>query len=489
MELSLAMKVKLVLRVLALVCVIVSLSMLPPFMIALYDGTGDALPFFVSMSTGIILSCTVLILIGKPEDSSMGIRDGVGITGFSWILASLTGALPYWFSGSVPSYTDAFFETMSGFTTTGATIFSEIEVLPRGILLWRSLTHWIGGMGIIVLSLAVLPFLGVSGMAMYRAEVPGVTAGKVTPRLHQTAARLWGVYVFMTLTETVLLMFGGMNLFDAFCHSCSTIATGGFSTKNDSVAYFNSSYIEWVIIIFMFLSGVNFSLYFLIPKGKIREILEDEELRCYAKITVTAALLVAISLYVTGRAGKLLDTLRRAFFAVISLMTTTGFITENFDIWPEFCRFTFVILMFIGASGGSTGGGFKVSRIQIIYRQMKSDAGRLLHPRAVITPRMNGRPIPRSTIDSTSSFLVMYLLLATVSIAITAALGVDLLTAIAGVITCISNVGPGLEDLGAVKNFGWLPDLVKWLFSFCMLAGRLELFAVFLLFVPETYSR
>ena len=483
------MKIKVVLRVLAFICIIVSAAMLPSLLLSLYDGSIDAGAFAISMSAGLIFSALMLFYTRTSGQLTMGIRDGVGVTGFSWILASMIGALPYWFSGCVPSYTDAFFETMSGFTTTGATIFSEIEILPRGILLWRSLTHWMGGMGIIVLSLAVLPFLGVSGMAMYRAEVPGVTAGKVTPRLHQTAARLWGVYVFMTLIETVLLMFGGMTLFDAFCHSCSTIATGGFSTKNDSIAYFNSAYIEWVIIIFMFLSGVNFSLYFLIPKRKIREILADEELRCYVKIIVTAALLATISFYVTGRAGKLLDTLRRTFFAVLSLMTTTGFVTENFDIWPEFCRFLFVTLMFIGASGGSTGGGFKVSRIQIIYRQMKSDVWRLLHPRAVITPRMNGHPIPASTISSTSSFLVMYLLLFVVSTMITAAAGVDLLTSIGGVITCISNVGPGLEDLGAVKNFGWLPDIVKWLFSFCMLAGRIELFAVFLLFVPETYRK
>ena len=482
------MKIRTVFRVLALICLVVSFAMIPSACLAIYDASEDSWAFLFSMLAGIFTSVVLGLMSDRNTRSAIGIREGVGITGFSWAAASLIGALPYWFSGNA-SYTDAFFETMSGFTTTGATIFTEIESLPRGILLWRSLTHWMGGMGIIVLSLAVLPFLGVTGMEMYKAEVPGVTAEKLTPRLHQTAIYLWGVYVALTLIESVMLCLGGMTLFDAFCHSCSTIATGGFSTKNNSIAYFTSPYIQWVIIIFMFASGVNFSLYFMILQHKIRDALHDEELRSYIMITVIAAFSMSAALYFSGSFMGLEHTLRRTFFHVVSVMTTTGFIVEDYNLWPEFAKFMFVILMFIGASGGSTGGGCKVSRFIILGRQLKSEITRLLHPKAVIKSRFNDRTISRSTLDSSAAFFVLYMLILAVSTLITTAFGIDLLTAFTGVLTCLSNVGPGLNALGPVENFAWLPSLVKWLFSFCMLAGRLELFAVFLLFVPATYRK
>ena len=483
------MRIRTVFRVLSLICMVVSCAMIPPLCISLYDGTDDFSAYIISIITGSFMSILFAANSDRKQKLSMGIREGVGVTGFSWLIASILGAMPYWLSGAAPGYTEAFFETMSGFTTTGATIFSEIEALPRGILLWRSLTHWMGGMGIIVLSLAVLPFLGVSGMEMYKAEVPGVTAEKVTPRLHQTAIRLWGVYVFLTLSETLLLTFGGMTLFDAFAHSCSTIATGGFSTKNNSIAYFTSPYIQWVIIIFMFASGINFSLYFLLMQKKFHDFVADEEFRVYVGITVLAAFAMSVALYFAGIFQGIEHTLRRTFFHVVSVMTTTGFIVEDYNVWPEFTKFIFVLLMFIGASGGSTGGGCKVSRFLIIGRQLKSEIWRLLHPRAVITARMNGKPIAKSTMDSAAAFFVLYMLILAVSTLFTTAFGIDLLTAFTGVLTCLSNVGPGLNALGPVENFAWLPGIVKWLFSFCMLAGRLELFAVLLLFMPGTYKK
>lgn len=482
------MKIKTVTKVLSLICLVVSFAMLPALFIALCDGTNDAKPFIMSILAGIV-TCYLLYLYSDKGNISMGIREGVGITGFSWLIASLMGALPYWLSGVVPSYTDAFFETMSGFTTTGATIMTNIENLPRGILLWRSLTHWMGGMGIIVLSLAVLPFLGVSGMEMYKAEVPGITAEKLTPRLHETAIYLWGAYVLLTLAETVLLRIGGMNLFDAFAHSCSTIATGGFSTKNNSIAYYTSPYIQWVITIFMIASGVNFSLYFLIPQKRVREIFYDEELRAYLFITVISALMMSVALYFSGNFEGIEQSLRQTLFHVASVMTTTGFIIDDYNLWPEFTKFLFVILMFIGASGGSTGGGCKVSRFLILGRQLKVEIQKLLHPRAVITSRMNNAVITQNTKDSATSFFVLYMLTLFVCTLITTAFGIELLTSFTGVLTCLSNVGPGLNFLGPVENFAWLPSTVKWLFSFCMLAGRLELFAVFLLFLPETYRK
>ena len=467
---------------------LVSYAMFPPLFIAIHDGTGEALSFFLSIT--IIVTATSLILyLTRNTNLTIGIREGVGITVFSWLAASAAGALPYVISGSTANYTDAFFETMSGFTTTGATIFVDIEALPRGILLWRSLTHWLGGMGIIVLSLAVLPFLGVSGMEMYKAEVPGVTAEKITPKLSQTALRLWGVYVFLTLLETLLLAAGGMTFFDAFCHSCSTIATGGFSTKNNSIAYFSSPYIQWVIIIFMFLSGVNFSLYFLIPLKKFREIFMDEEFRTYALITLFSAFIMSAALYFGGLFRGIEDTLRRTLFHTVSIMTTTGFITEDYDLWPEVTKFMIIILKFMGASGGSTGGGCKVSRFLIIGKQVKAEISHLLHPRAVITPRMNGKPIGRATMNGAAAFFALYMFILAVCILITTAFGIDIMTSFTGVLTCLSNVGPGLNLLGPVENFLWLPAFVKWLFSMCMLAGRLELFAVVLLLMPSTYKK
>ena len=487
------MRIGIVLRVLSLVCTVVSLFMLLPLALAAIDGTPDVGAFAVSLACGLLLS--LLLSLGgkrKAQHDVLGIREGVGVVGLAWVIASAVGALPYWSSGVTPLYTDAFFETMSGFTTTGATILNDIEVVPRGILLWRSLTHWMGGMGIIVLSLAVLPFLGIGGMELYKAEVPGVTAEKLTPRLQQTAILLWGVYVALTLLETIFLMFGGLSLFDAFAHSCSTIATGGFSTKNASIAHFKSPYVEWVIIVFMFLSGVNFSLYFLLFARHFRDFFRDEELHCYVTIIAAASLSITLSLAVGNLFTGFEPTLRRSLFHVVSIMTTTGFITDDFDLWPEFARFVFILLMTIGACGGSTGGGCKVVRFLLLGRQLKAETLRLLHPKAVITARFNGRPIPKKTMDSTASFLMLYLLLlvaGTLTVTAFAHPQLDVLSSFTGVLTCLSNVGPGLNTLGAVENFAWLPSGVKWLFSFFMLAGRLELFAVIILFLPGTWTR
>ena len=483
------MKIRLVLRVLAVICGVVSCSMLMPLALSVYDGSDDAWAFLFSILSGLILAVVFMLLSSSSsEQFSLGIREGVGATGFSWITASALGALPYWYSGSMASYTDAFFEAVSGFTTTGATVLSDIEALPRGLLLWRSLTHWAGGMGIIVLSLAVLPFLGVSGMEMYRAEVPGVTAGKLTPRLHQTAVRLWGLYVVLTLAEAVLLYLGGMGVFDAFCHSCSTLATGGFSTKNSSIAGYGA-YIQWVVIVFMFLSGVNFSLYFLLLRKPFREVLSDEELRAYIRITFCASASIALCLYLSGEGVGFEFLARKSLFHVVSVMTTTGFVADDYDLWPPFTKLVIIILMVIGACGGSTGGGCKVSRIIIIWRRAKCELLKLLHPRAVILPSMDGRPLGAGTVSGAGAFMVFFVLMLFSGALITAAYGIDILTAFTGVLTCLSNVGPGLGYLGATESFGWLPSGVKWLFALCMLAGRLELFAVILLVLRGTYGK
>jgi len=482
------MDIKFCARTLSLICLIVSAGMIPSLILGISDGTGEALPFLLSLSAGVLLSALLWKYSGTSRKLYSGIREGVVVTGFSWIIASIIGALPYC-TGGYCSYTDGFFEAMSGLTTTGATIFADIEALPRGILLWRSITHWIGGMGIIVLSLAVLPFLGVSGMEMYKAEVPGVTAGKVSPRLHQTAVMLWAVYIFLTLAEATFLALGEMSVFDAVCHSFSTIATGGFSTKNSSIAYFTSSYIQWVIIIFMFLSGINFSLYFSLLRKDFNTVLKDGELRGYTSLALISSFLIGLSLYAGGKIGDVCYIIRQSFFHVITVMTTTGFVIEDYDKWPEFAKFVIIILMFVGASGGSTGGGCKVSRFMILGCCLKAEVKKLLHPRAVITARFDGKPLAQDTLNSAMSFFVLYMLMLGICTLILTAFGLDILTAFTGVLTCLSNVGPGLNRLGATEHFAWLPDIVKWILSFCMLAGRLELFAVFLLFLPGTYKK
>ena len=482
------MKIKIVFGIQSIICLIVTIAMIFPLITALCYGSNDVKAFLIAIAVGLI--CSVILFVPvffskKKFKHTIGIREGVGVTGFSWIIASAVGALPHYFAGTGNSYADAFFETMSGFTTTGATIMTDIENAPQGILLWRSLTHWMGGMGIIVLSLAVLPFLGLRGIELYKAEVPGVTAEKLTPRLQQTAMRLWIMYVALTLTETIFLFIGGMNLFDAFSHSCSTIATGGFSTKNSSIAYFQSSYIEWVIIIFMFASGINFSLYFLLGAKKFRDFFQDEELKLYALIIFIAVAAISISLYFSGYDFEI----RSVIFHVVSVITTTGFITRDYNLWPEFAKCIFLIIMFIGASGGSTGGGFKVSRVIILFRQLGVSIKRLLHPRAVIVPRFNGNVIQQSTLDSATAFFILYMFILMFGTLITSAFGVEILTSFSGILTCLSNVGPGLNSLGPVENFSHLPDAVKWIFSLCMLAGRLELFAVLLLFLKGTWRR
>ena len=487
------MRLGLVLRALSVIVGVVSLAMALPLCLALIDGSGDAGGFALSMACGLILGL-LLSLGGKDRErgGALGVREGVGVTGLAWILASAVGAMPYWSSGVTPQYVDAFFETMSGFTTTGATVLTDIEAVSRALLLWRALTHWMGGMGIIVLSLAVLPFLGVGGMELYKAEVPGVTAEKLAPRLQETALLLWGAYVVMTLAETVLLMLCGMSLFDAFAHSCATVATGGFSTRSASLAAFPSPWAQWIVTVFMFLSGVNFSLYFLLGRMCARDFFANEELRAYALIVVGATAAMMASLAGAGMASGIEPTLRRCAFHVVSVMTTTGFVAEDYGAWPALALGLFVLLMFVGACGGSTGGGCKVARFLLVARLLRAEALRLLHPKAVSIARMDGRPISRSTMGSAVSFFVLYVLLLTAGTLLAAASAhprLGLLESFTGALTCLSNVGPGLGALGPVESFAWLPTGVKWLFSFLMLAGRLELFAVVLLFLPSTWSR
>lgn len=483
------MKLRVVSKVLALISGIVALFMLWPLAWALWDGSADVKPFMESVAAGLVFSAA-LFLLGRDADyADMGVREAFAVVTFSWVVASAVGGLPYLLHGTVPTFTDAFFEAMSGFTTTGASVLSDIEANPRGILFWRDLTHWLGGMGIIVLSLAILPFLGVGGMQLYKAEVPGPIPEKLTPRVQQTALLLWGVYVLMSVVQTILLMLGGMNFFESLTHTFGTVATGGFSPLNKSVGQYNSAYFDWVITIFMFLSGANFTLHYFFLKGKWGAFWKDDEFRFYTFVTVVATLIIVVLLLHAGTYRTVPDALRFAAFQAVSMMTTTGFVTADFETWHFGAQFVLVLLMFLGGCAGSTGGGIKHLRIMILLRHVKMELLRILHPQGIITCRVGGKPLPRDAIASVTAFFILYISVFALATLAMTCLGADIVSAFSGVAATLGNVGPGLGSLGPMDNYSGLPALGKWVLSLCMLLGRLELYTVIMLVFPATWRQ
>lgn len=428
-------------------------------------------------------------------------KEGYIIVTFGWIVMSISGMLPYVFSGAIPDITNAFFETVSGYTTTGATILDDIEVLPEGILFWRSLTHWIGGMGIIVLAIAILPLLGIGGMQLFAAEAPGPSADKLHPRITDTAKRLWLIYVGYTAAETILLQLAGMSFFDAINHALSTLSTGGFSTKNASVAYWNDKpLIQYIITFFMFLAGTNFVLSYFIFKGKISRILGDEEFRFYLLFIVLATILVGTMIYFeptittigvddTMVFGRLESSFRHAMFQIISVITTTGFVTADFTAWTSFLTIFFFGLFFLGGSAGSTSGGIKVMRHLLIIKNGLLEFKRTLHTNAIIPVRYNNKTVKEKIVNNIIGFFVLYMLLFIIGALGLGALGLDFDSAIGGAASSLGNVGPALGSLNPVSNYNSLPVLAKWWCGFLMLAGRLELFTVLILLTPYFWKR
>ncbi len=485
------MKIKIVIRVLGLLGIIISLTMLWPLGWSIASQGTDTFAFIESITIGLIIGLA-LFFLGRTKKGyqELRVREAFAVVTLSWILASIIGALPFYLSGMVPSYTDAFFEAMSGFTTTGATILQEIESQQRGLLFWRSLTHWLGGMGIIVLGLAILPFIGVGGMQLFKAEVPGPIPEKLTPRIQQTAMLLWIVYVIISAAETVALMLCGMDLFDSLTHTFGTMATGGFSPRNLSVGAYNSPAIEWVITFFMFLAGANFVLHYMALKGKLKCYLKDEEFRFYLIGTLIFGFIISGLLLTQGGYTSVSKAIRDSFFQVVSILTTTGYGTANFDIWPHATRFILLLLMFIGGSSGSTGGGIKQVRIQIIGKRILIEIKRLLHPQQVQRIRFNGKVLKDDTVSSVTAFFILYMgifVVGTISIMITT--GLDLETGLSSVAATLGNIGPGLGKVGSIENYGHINMIGKWQLSFFMLLGRLELFSVIMLFVPGTWKQ
>ncbi|MCX8055122.1 MAG: TrkH family potassium uptake protein [Ignavibacteria bacterium] len=485
------MNLRIVAKILGLILVFLSFTMLLPLPFSYYYNSQDQASFIFSFCITFLVGILAFFSSKRNLGSSqkdIHPKEGFAIVGFGWIALSLFSALPFVISGAIPSYTDAFFETMSGFTTTGASILTDIEALPKGILFWRSFTHWIGGMGIIVFSIAILPFLGVAGMQLFKAEVPGPTADKLTPRITETAKILWGVYFLFTIVETALLMFAGMDLFDALCHTFGTMATGGFSTKNASVAAYNSPVIDYIIIVFMIIAGANFALHYRILTGNYRELFRNEELKYFLLVIFFATAFVTYDILRLNYAN-LSDSIRYALFQVVSIITTTGYGTFDYEKLSATTHFIFLILMFIGGCAGSTGGGLKVIRSVILTKYVYIEIKRLIHPKAIIPVRFGGRAIEKNILSNISAFFIVYLLISAFSVMLITPFQVDIVTSIGAVAACINNIGPGLADVGPTDNYSRFHPFVKWYLSFLMLLGRLEVFTILVLLTPVFWRK
>jgi trk system potassium uptake protein TrkH len=419
-------------------------------------------------------------------------REGFAVVGLGWALLAGFGALPYWFSGRFTGFTDCYFESMSGLTTTGASILTDIESLPHCLLWWRSFTHWLGGMGIIVLTLALLPLLGYGVMQLFKAEVPGPTADRVVPRVRQAAKGLWLIYVFLSLLEILLLWIGEMDLFDACCHTFGTMATGGFSTRSESIGAFQQPYTQWVIIVFMYLAGINFTYHFhLLRLRRPGSYLRSDEFRFYTGLIVTAAVLVSAAVYLGTPSGALglEPSIRQGTFQVLAIATTTGYGVADYEVWPALAQVIIFLLMFTGGCAGSTGGGPKQVRILLLVKSAGAELQRVLHPRAVVPVRLDGAPVPRSVLGNVQSFVLLYLVLIAGGALLLAALEEDLLTALSGALSCVSNVGPAFGDFGPSENYAHARAPAKWVLSGLMLVGRLEIYTVVVLLTPRFWRR
>lgn len=475
-------------RVLGLLLIIEGLAIWLSLPFSWYFGSDD---FRAILDSGLITigvgALGFLLTFRKTKRGHVGKREGFMIVSLAWVVFSIFGTLPFLLSGSIGNFTDAFFETMSGFTTTGASILNDIEAVPHGVLFWRSMTHWIGGMGIIVLSLAILPLLGVGGMQLFVAEVPGPVPDKLHPRITGTAKRLWAIYVLLTFVQTLLLMFGDMPLFDALCHAFGTMATGGFSTQNASVANY-SSYIQYIIIVFMFFAGMNFTLHYFSLHGQINKLLKNQEFRFYSLIILSATAIITLVVYLNMEIdGE--KAFRDALFQVVSITTTTGFVSTDYLLWPHFAWLIIFILMFTGGSAGSTGGGMKSIRILLLFKVASVHLRKLVHPRAFIPVRYNGHSVKDEIIFSILSFGLFYILIFVLGTILMSAIGLDIESAMGASIAALGNIGPGIGAVGPVENYFAIPVPGKWILSFMMLLGRLELFTILVFLSPGFWKK
>ena len=466
--------------------IFLGIAMLLPIPFSLYYGDGDYPAFLISAGLTALAGFLAFKLTRFEQD--LRPKEGFAVVSFAWLFLSLFGSLPFLLSGAIPSFTDAFFETMSGFTTTGASILTDIERLPHGVLFWRSFTHWIGGMGIIVLSLAILPFLGIGGMQLFKAEIPGPVVDKLTPRITGTAKILWAVYVLISAAETLLLWLGGMTLFEALCHTFGTMATGGFSTRNASVGAYNSAYIDWVIIFFMLLAGTNFSLHYRFLRGDLRVYWRNQEFLFFLSLIGLASIVIGWDTFFHHYRDFPL-ALRKSVFQVVSILTTTGYGTADYEQWSFNSQFILFLFMFFGGCAGSTGGGMKIMRVHLLVKFVFSEITRLVHPRAVVPVRIGPTVVSREMAANVLGFFILFMVLFAVGVFIMSAMGLDLLTSFGAVAATLGNIGPGLGAVGPTDNYAHIPLAGKWVLAFFMLMGRLEVYTVLVLLSPSFWRK
>lgn len=479
------MRVGSVIHILGLLLMFLAAAMVLPIPFSLYYGDSDTTALLIAM--GITLVSGFAAFISTRLDRDLRPKEGYAIVTLSWTAFALFGSLPYLLSGAIPDFTDAFFETMGGFTTTGASILTNIEAVPKGILFWRSLTHWIGGMGIIVLSLAILPFLGVGGMQLYKAELRSA-ADRLTPRVTETAKILWGVYVAITALETGLLMIGGMNLFDALCHAFGTMATGGYSTRNASIGAYNSTYIDYVIVFFMIVAGTNFALHYRFLRGEFKAYFRNQEFLFFLSLIGLATVIVGID--VVGRSTEGVESgVRDSLFQVVSIVSTTGYATADYEKWSFSTQFVLFMLMFFGGCAGSTGGGMKMLRIHLLVKFVFSEITRLVHPQAVIPVRLGRTPVDRDIVSNVVGYFILFVLIFVAGVFVMSLLGLDMPTSFGAVAATMGNIGPGLGSVGPTDNYAHMPGIGKWVLSFLMLLGRLEIFTVIILLSPSFWKK
>ncbi len=481
------MNVRAVIRVLGLLLLATAFAMVVPLLVSLAYGEDDWRWFGLSMVLGGGLGGLLAWLArSQPE---LRVRDGFLIVSLGWFVIGLLGALPFWFCGAFPTFTDAAFESISGFTTTGASILTDIEALDHGPLLWRSMIQWLGGMGIVVLSIAILPILGVGGMQLFRAEAPGPAPDRLTPRIKETAQLLWGVYCLFTAAETVALKMCGLSWFDAVCHAFTTMSSGGFSTQNASVGQFQNPAVEYVIVAFMGMAGVNFSLHYAALRGKrLGGYLRDSEFKVYLAVIATAlAAVMATNFHAGVASGE--ENLRASLFQTLSILTTTGYGTADYEKWTSSAQFVLVLLMFIGGCAGSTAGGMKNVRMLLLTRHGLNELRKLIHPNGIYVIRFNRHPVDPQIVTNILDFFLLLMIVTVVGTFAMTLFGLDLVTAFGAVAATLNNIGPGLGDVGPTDNFGFLPAAAKWLLALLMLLGRLELFTVLVLLTPDFWRR
>ena len=471
-------------RILGMVLLILAALLVLPLIAGLCYGE-NVLNFAVTIAAAAALGG--IFMLFKPKNRDIYAREGFTAVGLSWILMSLIGALPFVISGDIPSYVDALFETVSGFTTTGSTLLTDVEAMSRGCMFWRMFTHWIGGMGALAFIMAVLPMSGEHSMHIMRAEIPGPVVGKLVPRARKTAAILYMIYMGLTAIETVFLLCGGMSFYDALLHAFATAGTGGFSTRGASIAAFDSLYIEVVISVFMLLFAVNFNLYFLLLMGRVRDVLKNQELRCF--LVIVAFSMLTIAWNISGQYGGFAEALRYSSFTVASLVSSTGFGTADFTQWPQYSQWLLVIIMFVGACAGSTGGGLKLSRVMLLLKAAFSDLRHMIWPRRVNRVQMEGQRVEQAAIRAVFSYFTLYMLILLLGTLLISFDGFDTATNFTAALTCLSNMGPGLGLIGPSGNFSIFSDFSKLLMSFLMLAGRLEIYPILVLFFPSVWKR